>query len=112
MNGNTLPWRVVPTAVEDYKAAYRHVVQVMEAEEPSFEFEWEPNVTLDAAGLPFERLYPGDDAVDYIGLAVYDYNICGTSNTSRGEVALSARPGSQSCRRQRHDLPRLLRAGA
>jgi hypothetical protein len=74
MNGNTFPWRVNSSNVETYKAAYRHAVDVMEAVEPSLEWEWEPNVTLDAAGLPFEQLYPGDAHVDYIGLAVYDYH--------------------------------------
>jgi hypothetical protein len=74
MNGETFPWAVNSSNVGTYKAAYRHAVDVMEAVEPSLQWEWEPNVTLDAARLPFEQLYPGDTHVDYIGLAVYDYH--------------------------------------
>ena len=93
MNGNTFPWRVdvdggagaaTDAEVANYKAAYRHVVQVMNAANPELQFEWEPNVTLDDADRPLEQLYPGDDVTDYIGLAVYDYNICGFPNTVDG----------------------------
>jgi hypothetical protein len=93
MNGNTFPWRVdvdggagaaTDAEVANYKAAYRHVVQVMNAANPELQFEWEPNVTLDDAGRSLEDLYPGDDVTDYIGLAVYDYNICGFPNTVDG----------------------------
>jgi hypothetical protein len=93
MNGNTFPWRVdvdggagaaTDAEVANYKAAYRHVVQVMNAANPELQFEWEPNVSLDDAGRPLEQLYPGDDVTDYIGLAVYDYNICGSANTVDG----------------------------
>lgn len=74
MNGNTFPWAVSSSNAETYKAAYRHAVDVMEAVEPSLEWEWEPNVTLDAARLPFEQIYPGDAHVDYIGLGMYNYH--------------------------------------
>lgn len=94
MNGNTFPWRVdvdggpgsaTDTEVANYKAAFRHVVSVMKSANPDLKIEWEPNVMLDDAGRPLETLYPGDDVVDYIGLAVYDYCIspC-SSNTVAG----------------------------
>lgn len=93
-NGNTFPWRIdldggpgsaTQAEVDDYKAAYRHIVGVMKQANPSLKFEWEMNVTLDDAGRPLEELYPGDAYVDYVGLAVYDYCISGcTSNTVDG----------------------------
>lgn len=73
-NGEGFPWRVTGSNVEDYKRAWNHVVGVMKAKAPELKFEWTPNVTLDAAGLPFDRMYPDDQNVDYIGLGMYDYH--------------------------------------
>jgi len=74
MNGNTFPWAVNRSNVGDYKRAWNHVVPVMKQEAPKLRFEWSPNVTLDAAGMTFSEMYPGDATVDYIGLGIYDYH--------------------------------------
>lgn len=73
-NGNTFPWQVRPGQVDDYRAFWRRVVGVMRGVEGAdFTFDWCPNITLDATGLPFAQLYPGDGTVDVIGLGFYDY---------------------------------------
>jgi len=73
-NGNTFPWQVQPQQISDYKRFWSRVVGVMRAVPGAeFQFDWCPNITLDATGLPFAELYPGDDVVDIIGLGFYDY---------------------------------------
>ncbi len=87
-NGNTFPWAIPPndpTQLANYKAAFRRVVQVMRGVEPSLKFEWAMNGNRDYTNEPLETMYPGDDVVDYVGLAVYDYcNRFCTSNTIDG----------------------------
>ncbi len=78
MNGNGpyangWPWSIAGQNLADYKACYQRAVTTMNNIEPSLEFEWEPNVTKDAARLTLEQMYPGDAYVDYIGLGLYDY---------------------------------------
>jgi hypothetical protein len=73
-NGSTFPWAVDRDQVEDYKRFWRRAVTAMRAVDGAdFLFDWCPNITLDATGLPFAELYPGDDTVDIIGLGFYDY---------------------------------------
>jgi Glycosyl hydrolase family 26 len=73
-NGNTFPWAVSAGQVGDYKRFWNRVVKAMRGVEGAhFAFDWCPNITLDATGLPFAQLYPGDDTVDIIGLGFYDY---------------------------------------
>jgi hypothetical protein len=73
-NGNTFPWAVDRGQVDDYRRFWRRAVTAMRrVDGAAFAFDWCPNITLDATGLPFADLYPGDDVVDIIGLGFYDY---------------------------------------
>lgn len=75
-NGNTFPWSIPPnntTALNDYKAAWAHVVNVMHSVDPNLKFEWNMNAMLDYSGYPLEQMYPGDDVVDYVSASAYDY---------------------------------------
>lgn len=73
-NGSTFPWAVERGQVDDYKRFWNRAVAAMRGVDgAAFAFDWCPNITLDATGLPFDDLYPGDDVVDIIGLGFYDY---------------------------------------
>jgi hypothetical protein len=73
-NGSTFPWAVRRDQIGDYKRFWRRAVATMRnVDGADFVFDWCPNITLDATGLPFAELYPGDDTVDVIGLGFYDY---------------------------------------
>jgi hypothetical protein len=73
-NGNTFPWAVSQDQVDNYKRFWQRVVSAMRGVDGAdFAFDWCPNITLDATGLAFADLYPGDDTVDIIGLGFYDY---------------------------------------
>ncbi len=90
-NGNTFPWRIdldggsgsaTTTEVDNYKAAFQGCVTRIRENAPGVKIEWEMNCTLDDAGRTLEELYPGDAYVDFIGLAIYDYNIGGLSSST------------------------------
>jgi hypothetical protein len=73
-NGNTFPWATSAAQIDDYRRFWRRAVTVMRSVDGAeFLFDWCPNITRDATGLPFAEMYPGDDVVDVIGLGFYDY---------------------------------------
>lgn len=69
-NGDWFTW--YPAKNPDAFIRYwRRIVGVMRAVPNSrFRFDWNP--TLGRAGIPADEVYPGDDAVDIIGLDVYN----------------------------------------
>lgn len=64
MNGDWVRWHTSP---EKYIEKFRLVSRVMKAEAPDVAMVWAPN------HLPenFDPYYPGDDAVDWVGLSMY-----------------------------------------
>ncbi|HEX8464561.1 MAG TPA: glycosyl hydrolase [Abditibacterium sp.] len=78
MNGNWYPYsQAYPgsrTSAADFVAAWRRIVQVFRDNGASnAAFVWSPNVP-DVGGVSFSRYYPGDDAVDWIGVSFYSGN--------------------------------------
>ncbi len=87
MNGNYYPWSCPLNAHDPskYVKAFRHVREIFwkEGAHNAF-FVWSPNYAsppeVKAPCNDLEALYPGDDAVDFIGVSVYNWG----SDTSRG----------------------------
>jgi hypothetical protein len=73
MNGNWYPWseQVNGNAPGDYVAAWRHVVDVFEAEgATNVQWVWAPNMTT---GTPLAPLYPGTAYVDNTGIDGFNW---------------------------------------
>lgn len=73
MNGNWYPWGNRP---EEYKAAYLHIVNIFRVEEVN-NVSWMWNVNAENVPLaPIDdvsNFYPGDEAVDFIGIDGYNF---------------------------------------
>ena len=75
MNGSWYPWAegVNGNQAGDYRAAWRHVVQVFRAQRvTNVSWFWAPNVPYEGS-VPLAGLYPGDDVVDRVGLDGYNW---------------------------------------
>ena len=69
-NGNWFPWAAAKDP-ENYVVLWRRIVSIFRAVEgQEFRFDWCPG--LGANQVAPERVYPGDDVVDIIGLDVYN----------------------------------------
>lgn len=68
MNASWVPWATTAQTAADYIAAFRRVVAVFRTVSPSFRFCWNP--ARDEQIVQPEKVYPGDDVVDFIGLSV------------------------------------------
>jgi beta-mannanase len=73
------PWAVgmVGNTVDDYRAAWRHVRSIFARHNATnVQWVWNPNTMGDADASAYTpiygALYPGDDAVDWIGLDLYN----------------------------------------
>lgn len=73
-NGGWYPWAIEKNGVDhtvDYKACFRHIRDVLKAKSADFSIDWtmakEGGMTHNVADA-----YPGDDAVDIIGVDYYD----------------------------------------
>jgi mannan endo-1,4-beta-mannosidase len=87
MNGYWYPWCEQSNGNRpgDYVDAYRHVRSVFRAlGATNVIWVWSPNVGY-AGSAPIAPLYPGDDAVDWIGLSGY-YGINDATYVAFGEV--------------------------
>lgn len=78
MNGTWYPYSQnypgSTSTAADFVAAWRRVVTVFKANGASnAAFVWSPNVP-DVGNVPFSKYYPGDDAVDWIGVSFYSGN--------------------------------------
>lgn len=78
MNSVSTPW-FAKGQEQDYIRAFRHVVGIFRHASPRFKFDWCPAWGLQ--DLAADRVYPGDDVVDYIGLDVYDFKFEGDAET-------------------------------
>ncbi|MGE5675085.1 MAG: stalk domain-containing protein [Mycobacterium leprae] len=65
MNGAWVPWYDDPAK---YIAKFRLIAAIMHREAPNVAMVWAPNYVGDT---PYEAFYPGDDAVDWVGVNVY-----------------------------------------
>jgi beta-mannanase len=73
MNGNWYSWGVRGNSSSDYVRAWRHVVRVFrQAGATNVRWVWSPNVTGYSAAR-FNRLFPGDRWVDWVGLDGYNW---------------------------------------
>jgi beta-mannanase len=79
MHNQTYPWAadVNDNSSERYVAAWRHVHAIFEAEgADNVQWVWNPNTMAGAARETYQpiyqRLYPGDGFVDWVGLDIYN----------------------------------------
>ena len=70
MNLSQMGWFAKDHEAE-YIAAFRRVVGIFRRHSSDFRFDWCPG--WGAQDTPADLAYPGDDAVDYIGLDIYDF---------------------------------------
>ena len=78
MNGNWYPYsQAYPgaqTTAADYVAAWKHIVDVFNNNgATNVAWVWSPNVP-DVGGVGYEKYYPGDNYVDWIGVSLYSGN--------------------------------------
>jgi len=75
MNGNWYPWSpgVNGNTRAEYAQAWRHVARIFKQERASnVRWVWSPNIVCGGCS-PFADLYPGDAAVDWVGLDGYNW---------------------------------------
>jgi hypothetical protein len=82
MNGNWTSWSpgVNGNTAEEFVSAWRHIIDIARAEgATNIRWVWCPNVDDGNPNLtPYDRIYPGDSYVDWIGLVGYNW---GTSQS-------------------------------
>ena len=76
-NSRSHRWLATAGTADEYKAAYRRVVQIMRTEAPGLTFDFNLNCGTGLEGssdrlAPLTMLYPGDDVVDFVGCDIYD----------------------------------------
>lgn len=79
MNVSTMAWFAGPDRA-GFVAAFRRVAALFRAASPRFALDWCPS--WGPEDVPADSCYPGDDAVDVIGLDVYDIRV-GTESVDR-----------------------------
>lgn len=71
-NGTWYPWAVrTDDDALAFAAYFRRVAATMRAVAPRLRFDWNPSIGVWPT-FPLADAYPGNDAVDFIGLDVYD----------------------------------------
>jgi beta-mannanase len=86
MNGNWYPWSegVNGNQSGQFVQAWRHIRDIFTSVgATNVIWVWNPNTEYDGS-LPLERLYPGDDYVDWVGMTGFNFG-----PTARGDVWLS-----------------------
>ena len=80
LHANTNPSKFEPATFDKaaYPAAFKHVRQVLKAALPTAQFVYHA-VRGDAP-----TLYPGDDAVDYIGFSIFNNDVCMPAGSAAG----------------------------
>ena len=76
MNQVTSPWFAMGQEA-DFIKAFRRVVEIFRRYSIGFKYDWCPGWGFQE--LAADRVYPGDDVVDYIGLDVYDFKYEGSA---------------------------------
>jgi hypothetical protein len=80
MNGTWFPDNVGSTRRDfhAWRAYFRRIVRIMRSVPGAhFSFDW--NISAGYRAIPFSEYYPGDDAVDIVGIDFYDYGFPGVS---------------------------------
>jgi hypothetical protein len=87
MNLSTMAW-FAGGHEADYVRAFRRVVGIFRRHSADFKYDWCPGWgPQDSAA---DLAYPGDDAVDYIGLDVYDFKYQGSAEERWNSFYLKA----------------------
>ncbi|MEW2518862.1 glycoside hydrolase family 26 protein [Actinacidiphila alni] len=89
MNGVWYPWseRVNGNHPGDYVKAYRHVHDLFEqAGATNVIWTWSPNIVRPAKNVSLEKLYPGDDYVDWVGMTGYGVHEASPEITFRATI--------------------------
>ena len=76
-NGTWFPWGATADTADDFRAAYRHVAELLAEAVPDLTFVFDISCGVALEGdddrlASLERLYPGDDVVDVVGCDHYD----------------------------------------
>jgi beta-mannanase len=75
MNGDWYPWAANANgnSAAQYIAMWQHVRAIFQQEgAANVRWVWSPNIAFPGS-TPFRALYPGDDAVDWVGLDGYNF---------------------------------------
>ena len=72
----------------DYIRAFRRVVDIFRRHSAEFKFDWCPG--WGPQDVDADLAYPGDDAVDYVGLDVYDFKYEGSAEERWNNFYLKA----------------------
>lgn len=81
MNGDWTAYGIDPNTSDQYKLAYRHIVNIFAQKGITRQQLWwvfAPNGYNDAdkPWREFENYYPGDDVVDIVGFSSFNYGFC------------------------------------
>lgn len=76
MNVQSMAW-FAKDQEDDYIKAFRRVVDIFRRHSTGFKYDWCPGWGVQNS--PADRVYPGDDVVDYVGLDVYDFKFEGSA---------------------------------
>jgi hypothetical protein len=90
LNGNFNGWWVgdTPEQIANFNAAWRHLVALFRAADPTIKIVWNLSATGGAdrrngQNTPIDAIYPGDQWVDVIGLDLYDWGHAGSDTASK-----------------------------
>jgi hypothetical protein len=75
MNAPWFPWAIGKNGNNptNYKAAWRHIVRLVQRIAPNVRFMWAPNEPCGRC-VPLSRLYPGDRDVNVVGFSAYNWS--------------------------------------
>ncbi|KAI9140072.1 glycoside hydrolase superfamily [Paraphysoderma sedebokerense] len=68
MNGNWFPWSSQPEA---FVSAFQKFYTIIKSISPSTSIIWAPAIYSPGSNMAYSQYYPGDDYVDWVGLAFY-----------------------------------------
>ncbi len=85
-NGDWFSWSAIGHP-QDYINAYRHVRTIFKDASVQFTFVWSFNSAMQ--NFHPETAYPGDDAVDVVGISIYDFNWNNQSYADRWQSNLN-----------------------
>jgi hypothetical protein len=93
-NGTWFPWGATAAEAKGFKAAFRHVAEVLKREQPRLRIVFDISCGVKLAGATdrlasLTELYPGDDVVDVIGCDHYDSYSAKTRNQKEWDAAVA-----------------------
>lgn len=80
MNGNWFPWSVTPSSVSEFVSAFQHVAALAHSfRDATVTVVWNPAAPGSGA-IDYKSIYPGDNAVDVIGVDTFGVGAGGVPN--------------------------------